>query len=84
MNKISRFETLTNRKILIEERAERFISDLQRIVRLLEADIEIEKERAGVSDPKNPNYSTLARAIGARRDNLIATIERLKSSTAPA
>jgi hypothetical protein len=78
MGTASRFETLTNRSVLIQERTERFISDLQRFVRLLEADIEFDETRTGISDPANSSYSALARKLRARRDNLIATISQLQ------
>jgi hypothetical protein len=50
---------------------------------LLTADIELEEARTGVRDLKNPAYSTLARNLRARRDNLVATIAMLEAS-APA
>ena len=50
MRTASHFETLTKRKVLIRERTERFISDLRRLVQLLDADINIEEERAGIFD----------------------------------
>jgi hypothetical protein len=80
MGNISRFETLTNRNVLIQKRTKGLISDLRRLVRLLEADIDMEEERLGISDPTNPDYSVSARKLGARRENLIATISRLEGT----
>jgi hypothetical protein len=82
MRTVSRFETLTNRHVLLQKRTDRFISDLRRLVQLLEADIEFDEERTGISDPANSNYSDLARKLRARRDNLIATISRLEEPRA--
>jgi len=75
----SHFETLTKRKRLLQETTERLISDLQRLVQMLDAHIEIEEERTGFSDPRNANYADSARQLRARRDNLLATLDRLKA-----
>jgi hypothetical protein len=61
----------------------RFLHHLTRSTHLLTADIELEEARTGVRDLKNPAYSTLARNLRARRDNLVATIAMLEAS-APA
>ena len=80
MDDVSRFETLTNRNVLIQERTKRFISDLRRLVRLLEVDIEVEEERTGILDLTNMNYPVLARKLRVRRENLTATISRLEGT----
>jgi hypothetical protein len=54
------------------------MSDLDRVVRILDSDIATEKERVGVSDPFDPNYPILARTLTARRDNLKNTIAALE------
>jgi len=54
------------------------IRDLDRVVRILEIDIATEEERAGVSDPFNAGYPTLARTMAARRNNLKETIGALE------
>jgi hypothetical protein len=77
MHIVSRFETLTDRHVLLQEMTNRFIRDLRRLVQLLKVDIEFEEERTGISDPMNSNYSNLARKLRVRRENLIATISRL-------
>jgi hypothetical protein len=59
------------------------ISDLDRVVRILDSHISTEEERAGVSDPFSAAYPILARVMTARRDNLketIAALERRLSS----
>lgn len=77
MDALSRFATLTNRYVSIQERTKRFISDLWRLIRLLEHDISYEEERTGIFNVTNSNYSLLARQLRIRRDNLAATISKL-------
>ena len=50
------------------------ISDLDRVVRILDCDIATEEERGRVSDPFDATYPILARTLTARRDNLKNTI----------
>lgn len=83
METLSRFETLTSRRVQIQERAERLVSDLRRLVHLLECDIDSEEERTGIFDRANSNYSVTARQLRARRDNLAATISKLEGPPAP-
>jgi hypothetical protein len=64
--------------MLIQERTNKFVSDLQRLVQLLEVDIDLEEQRTGVFDLASRDYSTLARDLRAKRDNLTATISRLE------
>ena len=78
MDNLSRFDTLTKRHLQIQETAKKFIFDLQQMVQLLDANISIEEERTGVVDVTKPDYSTVARQLRARRDNLKATIFRLE------
>ena len=54
------------------------ISDLDRLVRLLDCDITTEEERARISDRSEPAYPILARTLAARRDNLRDTIAALE------
>ena len=59
------------------------ISDLDRVVQILDSHIATEEERARVSDPFSAAYPILARVMTARRDNLketIAALERRLSS----
>jgi hypothetical protein len=46
------------------------------------ADIEAEERNSHVSDVKDVSYSTLAKALRARRDNLEATINSLRDTLA--
>jgi hypothetical protein len=80
MGAVSRFETLTKRSALIQERTKRFISDLRRLVHLLDADIKIEEERTGSFDLTDPNYSATGRQLRDRRENLTDTISRLEGT----
>ena len=81
MNTMSHIKTLTNRRTLLQKRTVRLISLLRRLVRYIEADIKFDEEQKGICDPVNSNYSTLARKLSVRRDNLIATISRLEASS---
>jgi hypothetical protein len=74
----SHFEILTNRYATIQERTRRLVCDLQRLIRLLDYDINFEEERTGISDLAHSNYSGIARQLRARRDNLAATICELE------
>lgn len=83
MVSLSRFETLTNRRVQIQERTERLVSDLRGLVQLLERNINSEEESTGIFDRANSNYSVTARKLRARRDNLAATISKLEGTPAP-
>jgi hypothetical protein len=83
MTNLSRFETLTNRSVQIQERTKRLASDLQRLIQLLDCNIEFEEERTGVFDLTNPNYSVIARQLRTRRDNLAVTVFKLEPSASP-
>jgi hypothetical protein len=54
------------------------ISDLDRVVRILDSDIATEEELARVSDRFDAAYPILARMLTARRDNLNDTIAALE------
>lgn len=54
------------------------ISDLDRVVRILDSHIATEEQRAGVSDPFESAYPILARTLTARRDNVRETIAVLE------
>ena len=63
------------------------ISDLDRIVQILNCDIATEEEHARVSARSDVTYPLLARTLAARRDNLRDTIavfeQRLATIKAP-
>ena len=54
------------------------IADLDPIVDILNGDISAEEQAAGVTDLKRPEYPIFARALRARRDNLMETIAALR------
>jgi septation ring formation regulator EzrA len=58
------------------------MSDLDRIIRLLNCDIATEEEHARTFDRSDPAYSMLARTLSARRDNLKDTIAALEQRLA--
>lgn len=61
------------------------ISDVGRVVRILDGNISIstEEERASVSDPSSPAYPIRLRIMAARRDNLKETLSALERRLAP-
>ena len=58
------------------------ISDLRWRVQLLDADIQDEEKRTGISNVSNTAYPILARNLRTRRGNLLATITMLESQLA--
>jgi hypothetical protein len=58
--------------------ARTLISDLTRIVEILNVDISSEEQAAGVADPARAEYPVLARTLRARRDNLLESISALR------
>ncbi|MGI9484113.1 MAG: flagellar export protein FliJ [Hyphomicrobiales bacterium] len=57
---------------------EMMIADFMQKETELQQQIQMEEERAGVSDPVHFNYPTTAKAIRDRRDNLLRSIDELK------
>ena len=56
----------------------RLIADIRRVVDILSVDIAHEESATGISDPKLPEYSMVARALIARRVNLECTLAELE------
>ena len=54
------------------------ITDLCRLVDVLNVDIDFREQEAGVTDLARPEYPALARTMRARRDNLLETISALR------
>jgi hypothetical protein len=54
------------------------IADISRVIEILNVDIADEEQRAGVTEPARPEYPVLARALRARRDNLLETVSALQ------
>jgi hypothetical protein len=80
MAPLSRFQALTNRRVQIQEKTEGLRSDLQKLIQLLDSNIETEEERTGVFDLTNSNYSVMARRLRTRRDKLAAAVSKLMRS----
>jgi hypothetical protein len=60
----------------------RLIADIRRVVDILNVDIAQEESSTGISDPKVPEYSMVARALTARRVNLECTLAALEQRLA--
>ena len=58
--------------------AKALITDLYRLVDVLSVDIDFREQEAGVTDLARPEYPAVARAMRARRDNLLETISALR------
>lgn len=58
---------------------ERLIDDFSQMAADLERQIEVEQERAGVSDVNHYAYPTFAKAAIQRRDNLLASVKDLET-----
>ena len=58
------------------------MSDLDRIVRIIDCDIAAEDKHARLFDPSQAEYPMLARQLTARRDNLRHTIAALEERLA--
>jgi len=58
------------------------IDTLRTTQEVMTADIETEEQKSHVCDVADISYSTLARSLRARRDNLDATISLLKETLA--
>jgi hypothetical protein len=54
------------------------LADLERRLALIGADIAEEEDQTKLYDLAQPSYSTLARNLRSRRDNLVATIAVLR------
>ena len=58
--------------------AKSLIADLDRLVDVLNVDIDFREQEAGVTDLARPEYPAVARTMRARRDNLLQTISALR------
>jgi len=54
------------------------ISEFERMYSDLEAQIKIEEDKSGISDPQHFAYPTFAKAAKTRQDNLQGSIDELK------
>ena len=74
MNNLRHSETALKSAAVIRS----LIDDLERTIQILHIDICTEEERVRVFDKADPEYSVLARSLGARSDNLKTTVADLK------
>jgi len=58
--------------------AKALITDLYRLVDVLNVDIDFREQEAGVTDLARAEYPAVARTMRARRDNLLETISALR------
>jgi predicted DNA binding CopG/RHH family protein len=63
-------------------RVRRLIDNLRNSLETMTADIEAEERQSQVSDVEDIGYSTLAKSLRARHDNLKATINLLNDTLA--
>ena len=75
--RLRRFEVDEKRQKVTD--LETMIGDFERMATDLERQIQVEQERAGVSDVNHFAYPTFAKAAIQRRDNLIASVDDLQA-----
>jgi flagellar FliJ protein len=56
----------------------RMIADFERLAAELDREVRAEEDRTGIRDPQHFAYSTVAKAAGLRRDNLLHSIAPLR------
>jgi flagellar export protein FliJ len=74
--RLHRFRTEEKRRKVAD--IESMIADLMRKHDDLDAQVKMEEQRTGVSDPGHFNYSMAAKSTRVRRDNLLKTVGDLK------
>lgn len=74
--RLHRFRTDEKRRQVTD--IEAMIADLMRKHDDLDAQMKVEEQRTGVSDPTHFNYSMAAKSTRARRDNILKTVGDLK------
>ena len=82
MKQQSRLRTKLEANSIAAAQIETLVVSLGRGVSLLNNAIQAEEERTGCNNCSNPSYSSLARTLIARRDNLDATIAALRERLA--
>jgi flagellar protein FliJ len=80
--RLHRFRTEEKRRKVAD--IESMIADLMRKHDDLDAQIKMEEQRTGVSDPAHFNYSMAAKSTRGRRDNLLKTVGDLKDQLSTA
>lgn len=81
----SREAVLKLRRYELEERLrtvtdlESMIRDFEQLAGDLDRQVTVEEDRTGIKDPKHFAYSTFAKAVAQRRDNLRVSVLDLKA-----
>jgi hypothetical protein len=70
------FGTATAAREALQTRG--LITDINRVVQILDGDIAAEEEQARIFDRTRAEYPILARTMATRRDNLLNTITALE------
>ena len=74
--RLTNFETAACRRRIIQTRS--MIADFERLSAELDREVRAEEDRTGIRDPRHFAYSTVAKAAGLRRNNLMHSIEQLR------
>lgn len=74
--RLTNFETAACRRRIVQTRT--MIADFERLAAELDCEVRAEEDRTGIHDPRHFAYSTVAKAAGLRRDNLMHSIAQLK------
>jgi flagellar export protein FliJ len=80
--RLMRFQVDEKRRQIAQ--IEKLIADFDRMATDLEREIELEEQRAGISDKSHFAYPTYARAAMQRRENLIRSTYELREQLADA
>lgn len=74
--RLTNFDLAACRRRIMQTRS--MIADFERLATELDREVRAEQDRTGIHDPRHFAYSTLAKAAGLRRDNLMHSIAQLK------
>jgi len=80
--RLKRFHVDEKRRQVVQ--IETMIAEFERMAADLDREINVEQERAGISDPAHFAYPTYAKAARQRRDNLVRSAGDLKQQLADA
>ena len=80
--RLKRFHVDEKRRQAVQ--IETMIAEFERMAADLDREINVEQERAGISDPAHFAYPTYAKAARQRRDNLVRSAGDLKQQLADA
>jgi poly(3-hydroxyalkanoate) synthetase len=75
--RLTNFEVAACRRRIVQTRG--MIADFERLAAELDREVRAEEDRTGIRDPRHFAYSTVAKAAGLRRDNLVHSITKLRA-----